>query len=187
MLDLALLIGLAGLATGSAALLSLVFLYVVPRWIERRHERSGDVLRPTFVAQHNPERASAVRTPALLRFTLRNLVGRTVPVELSIADDVSWLTPRGGMVDGFRPLSEVCDRAEVTVRPAKSNPMIFDLAPRDYAEVEVGLWPKSTGWPDGEWKVAVEVSFSATGFRPVPYDLGPYFLEVRPPSAALPS
>jgi hypothetical protein len=173
--DLDLVLGIAGVVTGAVALL----LHVVPRWVGRRRERAGDVLRPEFVAQTNPVEAAA---PALLRFTVRNLVGRTVPVQLAIADDVSWLTPRGGLIEGFRPLSEVCDRAEVTVRPAKPQPMIFDLAPHDRAEVEVRLWPKATGWPDGSWRVALEVSFSATGFRPLPYDLGPYFLEVLRPS-----
>jgi hypothetical protein len=179
MVDLDLVVGIAGLVTAAVAILVAFLLHLAPGWIERRREWAGDVLRPEFVAQHNPVEPAA---PALLRFKLGNLVGRTIPIQLAIADDVSWLAPRGGMVDGFRPLSEVCDRAEVTVRPAKPHPMIFDLAPHDRAEVEVRLWPKATGWPGGRWKVAVEVSFSATGFRPVPYDLGPFIVEVRPAS-----
>jgi len=179
MTDLDLVLAVAGLAAGVFATLLSLLLLLVPRWTERRHERAGDVLRPRFVGLENPDRSDDAQLPARLRFTLRNLVGRTVPVQLEIADDVSWLAPRGGMINGFRPLSEVCDRAEVSMRPAKPNPMIFDFAPHDFAEVEVRLWPKSQGWPPGRWKVAVEVSFAATGFRPAPYDLGPYFVQLR--------
>jgi hypothetical protein len=179
--DPALAISIVAVVLGAAAIAIALLIYFVPRWQEARFESSGDVLVVRLEKKIDPVLPTIPAGPGMLFFTLRNRVGHTVPIQIAVNDAIPFVTSVGGFGGEYKSITDVFDRIPVNVRPNSSDPYRFDLGPRDRAEIEVRLFPKPDPHFEGTFKVAIEVSVFATGFKTGPYDLGPYFFQISYP------